>query len=108
VVAPEFHEFLNEAAREAADFDGDEIELAVRARHGDRAAVSELITVYLALAVLTGLRLRPSWLAAPDAGQEAIIVFQRLVESGTRRIAVELPSAIQARFARMKQPPEAD
>jgi hypothetical protein len=41
VVAPEFHEFLNEAAREAADFDGDEIELAASARHGDRAAVSD-------------------------------------------------------------------
>ena len=30
---------------------------------------------YLALAVLTGLQLRPRWLSAPDAGQEAVIVL---------------------------------
>lgn len=100
----EFREFLADAARRAAGFDGDEVELVKRARDGDGAAVSELMSAYLALAVLTGLRLRPSWLSAPDAGQEAIIVLQRLAESGTRTIAVELPSAIQATFEGLSKP----
>jgi len=108
MVTPEYREFLNEAAQEAADFDGDEVALAAQARNGDMAAVSELIRAYAALAVLTGLRLRPTWLSAPDAGQEALIVLRRLVESGSTKIAVELPPAIHRTFEGLKHPPEAD
>jgi hypothetical protein len=106
VVTPGVHEFLTEAAREAADFDGDEADLAARARDGDRAAISGFTRAYAALAVLAGLRLRPTWLPAPDAGQEAMIVLKRLVECGSTTIAVELPANVQEMFEGLRKPPE--
>jgi hypothetical protein len=102
---PEFRQFVSEASQEAVDFDGDEVGLAARARNGDETAVAELMRAYAALAVLTALRLQPTWLPASDAAQEAMIALQRLIEAGSTTIAVELPSVIQTTFGRLSKPP---
>jgi len=105
---PEFRQFVIEVAQEAVDFDGDEVELAARARNGDETAVAELMRAYAALAVLTALRLQPTWLPAPDAAQEALVALRRHVEAGSTTIAVDLPSVIQATFERLRESPDHD
>jgi hypothetical protein len=100
----EFLRFVTEAAEDAVKFDGDEVQLTHRARSGDEIAVAELSNAYRAIAVLTALRLRPLWLPAPDAAQEAILVLGRLVKDGSTTIAVELPLAIRKTFAGFQSP----
>jgi hypothetical protein len=104
MVTPEFRRFVTQVAEDAVGFHGDEVDLATRAHEGDKAATAELTSAYRAIAVLTGLRLRPLWLPAPDAAQEALIVLARLVESGSTTIALELPSAISTAFGRLRKP----
>ena len=87
-----------EAVVDAVNFDGDVTALASRAHEGDQGAISELTRAYAALAVLTGIRLRPAWLSQEDAAQEAMLVLTGIVGLGTERIAAELPGAIEARF----------
>jgi hypothetical protein len=89
----EFLRFVTQTAEDTVQFDGDEFELAHRARNGDVTAAAELSTAYRAIAVLTAVRLRPLWLPAPDAAQEAMLVLDRLVRDGSTTIAVELPLA---------------
>ena len=89
--------FVIETAEDAVKFDGDEVELAHRARNCDVTAIEELSSAYRAIAVLTALRLRPLWLTAPDAGQEAMLVLDRLVRDGSATIAIDLPLAIRKR-----------
>jgi hypothetical protein len=100
----EFLRFVTQTAEDAVKFDGDEIEFAHRARDGDVTAVKELSNAYRAIAVLTALRLRPRWLPAPDAGQEAMLVLDRLVKDGSTTIAIDLPLAIQKTFAGLRPP----
>jgi hypothetical protein len=102
----EFLQFVTEIAEDAVNFDGDEVELATRARNGEKTAVAELTSAYGAIAVLTAVRLRPRWLPAADAAQEAMIVLRRLIEDGPTTIAVELPSAIRTTFAGLRKPPD--
>jgi hypothetical protein len=102
----EFLRFVTETAEDAIKFDGDEGQLAHRARSGDEIAVAELSSAYRGIAVLTAVRLRPPWLPAPDAAQEAMLVLDRLVKDGSTTIAVELPVAIRQKFAAL-QPPDA-
>jgi hypothetical protein len=45
--------FVAETAGDAIKFDGDEVELACRARNGDVIAIKELSSAYRAIAVLT-------------------------------------------------------
>jgi hypothetical protein len=92
----DFLRFITQAAEEAVTFDGDVVALASGARNGDNDAVAELIRAYAAIACLTGIRLRPSWLPMPDAAQEAMLVLRRLIVEGSITIATELPSAIAA------------
>jgi hypothetical protein len=94
----EFMEFVTQAAEDAVNFDGDEVALASAARSGDKDAVADLTRAYAAIAVLMGVRLRPTWLKVPDAGQEAMLVLLRLIEDGSTTIAADLPSAIEATF----------
>jgi hypothetical protein len=101
-----FLQFITQAADEAVTFDGDVVALASRARNGDNDAVAELIRAYAAIACLTGIWLRPSWLPMPDAAQEAMLVLRRLIVDGSITIATELPSAIAAMFARLRRPPD--
>ncbi len=96
--------FVTETAEDAVKFDGDEVELAQRARNGDMTAVQELSSAYRAIAVLTALRLRPLWLPAPDAVQEAMLVLDRLVKDGSTTIAVDLPLAIRKTFSGLRPP----
>jgi hypothetical protein len=91
-------EFVMEAVVDAVNFDGDVAALASRAQKGDQGAISEFTRVYAALAVLTGIRLRPAWLSQEDAAQEAMLVLMGIVKRGTARIAAELPGAIEAKF----------
>jgi len=42
--------------------------------------------------------------AAPDAGQEAILVLDRLVKDGSTTIAIDLPLAIRKTFAGLRPP----
>jgi hypothetical protein len=96
--------FVTETAEDAVKFDGDEVELARRSASGDVTAIKELSSAYRAIAVLTALRLRPLWIPAPDAAQEATLVLDRLVKDGSTTIAVELPSAIRKAFAGLRPP----
>jgi len=96
--------FVTETTEDAVKFDGDEVELAQRARNGDMTAVKELSRGYRAIAVLTALRLRPLWLPAPDAAQEAMLVLDRLVKDGSTTIAVDLPLAIRKTFSGLRPP----
>jgi hypothetical protein len=96
--------FVTETAEDAVKFDGDEVELAHRARNGDMTAIKELSSAYRAIAFLTALRLRPLWLPVPDAGQEAMLVLDRLVKDGSRTIATDLPLAIRKIFAGLRPP----
>ena len=98
----EFLRVVIETAQDAVKFDRDEVELAHRARNGDMTAVVELSSAYRAIAVLTAVRLRPLWLPAPDAAQEAMLVLDRLVKDGSTTIAVELPLAIRKKFAGLR------
>jgi hypothetical protein len=91
-------QFVMETVVDAVNFDGDVTALASRAQEGDQGAVSELTRAFAALAVLTGIRLRPARLSKEDAAQEAILVLMGIVKRGTKRIAAELPGAIEARF----------
>ena len=101
----DFLQFVAEVAEDAVSFDGDVVAIASRARAGDKDAVAELIRAYAAIAVLTGIRLRPRWLRMPDAAQEAMIVLLRLIEGGSTTIEAELPSAIRESFAGLREPP---
>jgi len=103
-ISAEFVRFVTETAEDAVKFDGDEVELAHRAGTGDVTAVKELSSAYRSIAVLTALRLRPLWLPAPDAGQEAMLVLDRLVKDGSTTIAVDLPLAIQTTFSGLRPP----
>ena len=103
-IPAEFVRFVTETAEDAVKFDGDEVELAHRAGTGDVTAVKELSSAYRAIAVLTALRLRPLWLPAPDAGQEAMLVLDHLVKDGSTTIAVDLPLAIQTTFSGLRRP----
>jgi hypothetical protein len=103
-IPPEVFRFVTETAEDAVRFDGDEIELANRARNGDVVAIKELSSAYRAIAVLTALRLRPLWLPMPDAGQEAVLVLDRLVKDGSTTIAIDLPLAIRKMFASLRPP----
>jgi len=100
----EFLRFINETAEFAVKFDGDEVGLSRRTRDGDLTAIKELSNAYSAIAVLTALRLRPPWLPAPDAGQEAMLVLDRLVKDGSRTIAIDLPLAIRKTFTGLGPP----
>ena len=100
----DFLQFVTQAAEDAVNFDGDAVAMAARAQDGDRDAAEELTRAYAAIAVLTGVRLRPRWLPIPDAAQEAMLVLRRLIENGSTTIAAELPSAIGATFARLRRP----
>jgi putative hemolysin len=104
MVTPEFQQFVAQLAEDAVKFRGDEADLAARAREGDQAAVAELTSAYRAIAVLTGLRLRPLWLSEPDAAQEAIIVLNHMVEVGSTTIALDLPAAIATTYGRLRRP----
>ena len=68
-------------------------------------AIKELSSAYRAIAVLTALRLRPLWLPMPDAGQEAMLVLDRVVKDGSTTIAIDLPLAIRKMFG--LRPPDA-
>jgi hypothetical protein len=68
----------------------------------------KLMRAFAALAVLTALRLQPTWLPAPDAAQEALVALRRHIEAGSTTIAVELPSVIQATFERLRESPDHD
>src|SRR4029453_15849290 len=72
--------------------------------NGDVTAVKELSSAYRAIAVLTALRLRPLWLPMPDAGQEAMLVLDRLVKDGSTTIAICLPCASRKIFAGLRPP----
>jgi hypothetical protein len=98
----DFMEFVTRAAEDAVNFDGDAVALASAARGGDKDAVAHLARAYAAIAVLTGVRLRPPWLPVPDAGQEAMLVLLRLIEDGSTTIAADLPSAIEATFTKLR------
>jgi hypothetical protein len=89
---------------DALNFDGDATALASQAQEGDQDAISELTRAHAALAVLTGIRLRPTWLSKEDAAQEAMLVLRDIVEGGSERIAVELPGEIEARIAALEKP----
>ena len=102
----DFLRFVTQAAEDAVNFDGDAVAMASRARDGDEEAVAELTRAYAAIAVLTGTRLRPQWLPVPDAAQEAMLVLRRLIDDGSTTIAAELPSAIRATFAGLREPPD--
>jgi hypothetical protein len=102
----DFIQFVTKAAQDAVNFDGDAVAVASAARDGDKDAVAELTRAYAAIAVLTGIRMRPPWLPVPDAAQEAMLVLRRLIEDGSTTIAPELPSAIGATFAGFKEPPD--
>jgi hypothetical protein len=102
----DFLRFVTQAAEDAVTFDGDAAAIASRAREGDKDAVAELTRAYAAMAVLTGIRLRPSWLPMPDAAQEAMLVLRVLIEDGSTAIAAELPAAIEATFAGFRRPPD--
>jgi hypothetical protein len=102
--SPEFLQFVTGAAEDAVGFDGNVVALAARARDRDKDAAAQLMRAYAAIAVLTGIRLRPRWLRVPDAAQEAMLVLGRLIDDGSTTIAAELPSAIGARFARLGPP----
>ncbi|HYZ13595.1 MAG TPA: hypothetical protein VFA08_08330 [Actinomycetota bacterium] len=91
-------QFVMETVVDAVNFDGDVTALASRAQEGDQGVISELTRAHAAVAVLTGICLRPSWLSQEDAAQEAILVLTGIVERGSERIAAELPGAIEARF----------
>jgi hypothetical protein len=99
-----FAQFVSQAVADALSFEGDTVALASRARDGDKDAARELSSAYRAVAVLTAMRLRPPWLARPDAAQEATLVLDRLVKDGSTTIAVELPLAIQKTFAAFRPP----
>jgi hypothetical protein len=105
-IPSEFLHFVTEVAEDAVNFDGDVVAMGLRARVGDKEAVAGLIRAYAAIAVLTGIRLRPLWLPVPDAAQEAMLVLRRLIEDGSTTIAAELPSAIGATFAGFRRPPD--
>jgi hypothetical protein len=100
----DFIESVIQAAEDAVNFDGDAVALASSARGGDKEAVADLVRAYAAIAVLTGVRLRPPWLPIPDAGQEAMLVLLRLIEDGSTTIAVDLPSAIESTFMGLRPP----
>jgi hypothetical protein len=100
----DFIESVTQAAEDAVNFEGDAVALASSARGGDKEAVADLVRAYAAIAVLTGVRLRPPWLPIPDAGQEAMLVLLRLIEDGSTTIAVDLPSAIEATFMGLRPP----
>jgi hypothetical protein len=95
---------VTETAEDAVKFDGNEVELARRARNGDVTAIKELSSAYWAIAVLTALRLRPLWLPVPDAGQEAMLVLDRLAKEGSTTIAFDLPLANRKMFAGLRPP----
>jgi hypothetical protein len=101
----DFLQFVTQAVEDAVTFDGDAATIASRAREGDKDAVTELTRAYAAIAVLSGIRLRPSWLPMPDAAQEAMLVLRRFIQEGSTAIAVELPAAIEATFAGFREPP---
>ena len=103
-ILAELLRFVTETAEDALKFDGDEAELAHRARNADVTAIKGLSSAYRAIAVLTALRLRPLWLPAPDAGQEAMLVLDRLVKHGSTTIAIDLPLAIRKKFDGLRPP----
>lgn len=88
----DFLQFVTQAVEDAVTFDGDAATMASRAREGDKDAVTELTRAYATIGVLSGIRLRPSWLP-------------RLIQEGPTAIAVELPAAIEATFAGFREPP---
>jgi hypothetical protein len=98
-------QFVLHAVSDALNFDGDATALASQAHDGNQDAISELTRAHAALAVLTGIRLRPAWLLKEDAAQEAMLVLRDIVEGGSERITVELPGAIEARFAALEKKP---
>jgi hypothetical protein len=55
-IPAELLRFVTETAEDALKFDGDEAELAHRARNADVTAIKELSSAYRAIAVLTALR----------------------------------------------------
>jgi hypothetical protein len=67
--SPDFMEFVTLAAENAVNFDGDAVALASAARDGDKNAVENLVRAYSALAVLTGIRLRPLGSRSPTQGR---------------------------------------
>ena len=94
----EFLDDLLEATRLGVDFDGDVAHLASRARDGDQEAVDKLMTAYWSVAVLLGIRMRPTSLRIPDAAQEAVVVLQRMIRAGSTTIEVDLAPAIRRTF----------
>jgi hypothetical protein len=100
----DFLQFVTQAAEDAVNFDGDAVTLASAARNGDKDAIEQLTRAYAAIAVLTGVRLRPRWLPIPDAAQEAMLVLRRLIENGSTTIAAGLPLAIGESFAELTEP----
>jgi hypothetical protein len=103
-VPADFVHFVTQAAEDAVNFDGDVVAIASAARAGDKDAIAELTRAYAAIAVLTGIGLRPPWLQLPDAAQEAMLVLRRLIDAGSTTIAAELSSAIAARFRGLRPP----
>ena len=74
-------------------------------QHQDQKASRRVIESYLARVSEIALRLRPDWLSAPDAIQEAIVVLRRLIEDpNVRYPAPLLEDEIKRHFARFGRP----
>ena len=63
-------------------------------RSGDESARRDVVRVHRELAVLLAIHMKPAWMTPEDAAQEGVLALDRVIDSGTARIAQDLASEI--------------
>jgi hypothetical protein len=63
-------------------------------RSGDESVRRDVVRVHRELAVLLAIHMKPAWMTPEDAAQEGVLALERVIDSGTSRIAQDLASEI--------------
>lgn len=63
-------------------------------RSGDGSARADVLRLHRELAVLLAIHIKPATMTIEDAAQEGVLALDRVVDSGTERIAQDLAAEI--------------
>lgn len=87
-------EYLDTCHRATLRLAGKRETLVSALRSGDESARGDVLRVHRELAVLLAIHMKPAWMTPEDAAQEGVLALDRVIDSGTARIAQDLASEI--------------
>jgi 2-oxo-4-hydroxy-4-carboxy--5-ureidoimidazoline (OHCU) decarboxylase len=92
-------EYLDSCHRATIRLAGRRETLISALRSGDDSRRRDVLNVHRELAVLLAIHMKPTSMTLEDAAQEGVIALDRVVDSGTTRIAQDLALEIDQVFS---------